>query len=61
MVLTCECGGAVEMTEDNGATEYPETRVEFYECAACNRTGTLTLTGSGERKSGCLTARSVDR
>lgn len=34
MTLTCpDCGGYdVELVGDNGA-EYPETRVEFYECA----------------------------
>jgi DNA-directed RNA polymerase subunit M/transcription elongation factor TFIIS len=36
MTLTCpDCGAAgVELVDDNGA-EYPETRVEFYDCAVC--------------------------
>jgi Zn ribbon nucleic-acid-binding protein len=29
----CQCID-VELVDDNGAT-YPETRVEFYECADC--------------------------
>lgn len=35
MTLTCPCGGRdVELVGDNGA-EYPNTRVEFYECHHC--------------------------
>jgi len=35
MTLTCPAGHRdVEMYSDNGA-EYPETRVEFYECHVC--------------------------
>lgn len=36
--MTLRCGACdcidVEMTDDNGA-EYPQTRVEFYECRDC--------------------------
>lgn len=37
MTLTCpECDSVdVELKRDNGV-EYPETRVEFYECLACH-------------------------
>lgn len=36
MTLSCPCCGVVDVAPegDNGA-EYPETRVEFYECQAC--------------------------
>jgi DNA-directed RNA polymerase subunit M/transcription elongation factor TFIIS len=35
MTLTCPNGHRdVELYDDNGA-EYPETRVEFYECLRC--------------------------
>lgn len=36
MTLTCPACNAqeIELAGDNGA-EYPETRVEFYECDAC--------------------------
>jgi hypothetical protein len=35
MTLSCPCGGTdVELVDDNGA-EYPNTRVEFYECHRC--------------------------
>jgi DNA-directed RNA polymerase subunit RPC12/RpoP len=35
MTLRCEhCGGVVILVADNGA-EYPQTRVEFYECDEC--------------------------
>jgi DNA-directed RNA polymerase subunit M/transcription elongation factor TFIIS len=37
MTLSCaSCGRTdVQLVDDNGA-EYPETRVEFYECQHCN-------------------------
>jgi len=37
MTLRCsKCGCVdVELVDDNGA-EFPETRVEFYECADCS-------------------------
>jgi Zn ribbon nucleic-acid-binding protein len=35
VTLRCEaCDGPVILVDDNGA-EYPETRVEFYECDQC--------------------------
>lgn len=35
MTLTCPNGHPdIKMVDDNGA-EYPQTRVEFYECDAC--------------------------
>jgi DNA-directed RNA polymerase subunit M/transcription elongation factor TFIIS len=38
MTLDCaRCGCRdIELVDDNGA-EYPETRVEFYECRGCGR------------------------
>lgn len=33
----------VELTDDNGA-EYPQTRVEFYECRNCGHTFSKVLT-----------------
>ena len=36
MTLACPCGStAVTLVDDNGA-EYPETRVEHYECDECS-------------------------
>jgi len=36
MTLRCEaCNRILELVDDNGA-EYPETRVEFYECEECS-------------------------
>ncbi|WP_254535252.1 hypothetical protein [Halomarina litorea] len=45
MTLTCpDCGTVdVELVGSNGA-EYPETRVERYECCECGRSFTKTLT-----------------
>lgn len=38
MALTCPEGHPdVELVSDNGA-EYPQTRIEYYECAACGAT-----------------------
>ena len=37
-----DCGGAFEMTDDNGA-DYPETRVEFHECVNCGNTKRVVL------------------
>lgn len=43
MTLTCtECGCAVELVDDNGAT-YPETRKEYYECPDCGNEQTEVL------------------
>lgn len=44
MTLRCpKCNGAVRLTDDNGA-EYPETRVEFYECQQCGHEFRKVLT-----------------
>jgi Zn finger protein HypA/HybF involved in hydrogenase expression len=44
MTLTCnDCGGPLRLKDDNGA-EYPETRVEFYECPNCGNEQTKVLT-----------------
>ncbi|QKY16417.1 hypothetical protein [Halorubrum sp. CBA1229] len=45
MSLTCpDCGAPeVELVDDNGA-EYPETRVEFYECEVCHHEFRKVLT-----------------
>lgn len=45
MTLSCpDCGCTdVELVDDNGA-EYPETRVEFYECADCGKRFQKVLT-----------------
>ncbi|WP_158298388.1 hypothetical protein [Halorubrum sp. SD626R] len=45
MTLTCsDCGAVeVELVDDNGA-EYPETRVEFYECEVCHHEFRKVLT-----------------
>jgi|APHM01.1.fsa_nt_gi hypothetical protein len=39
---TCECTD-IELTGDNGA-EYPQTRVECYECGDCGHSWTGVLT-----------------
>lgn len=38
----CDCTH-VELVDDNGA-EYPETRVEFYECQQCGHESRTVLT-----------------
>jgi len=38
----CDCID-IEMTDDNGA-EYPQTRVEFYECRDCGNEFRKVLT-----------------
>ena len=44
MTLRCNaCDGPVRVYDDNGA-EYPETRVEFYECADCGHEFRKVLT-----------------
>lgn len=44
MTLRCEaCGGPVVIVGDNGA-EYPQTRVERYECDQCGHEQTEVLT-----------------
>jgi len=45
MTLTCpDCDAVeVELVDDNGA-EYPETRVEFYECEVCHHEFRKVLT-----------------
>ena len=45
MTLTCPAcdGHDIELTDDNGA-EYPETRVEFYECHHCGHEFRKVLT-----------------
>ena len=44
MTYTCtNCNGAMELVNDNGA-EYPETRVEFYECVDCGHRTRQVLT-----------------
>ncbi len=44
MTLRCNnCDGEVEIIDDNGA-EYPETRIETYECILCGHRQTITLT-----------------
>jgi len=44
MTLRCNvCDGPVRITDDNGA-EYPETRVEFYECQDCGHEQKKVLT-----------------
>jgi len=45
MTISCPACGTidVELTDDNGA-EYPETRVEFYECRNCAATFRKVLT-----------------
>lgn len=44
MTLRCEvCNGVVELVQDNGA-EYPETRIEWYECEECGHEQQQVLT-----------------
>ena len=45
MAMTCpDCDSVdVELVEDNGA-EYPQTRVEFYECLHCGHSFRKVLT-----------------
>lgn len=44
MTYRCNnCGGPVELEWDNGA-EYPETRVEMYECIECDNQQKQVLT-----------------
>lgn len=49
MTLTCDvCDGRVELVNDNGA-EFPETRVEFYECADCGHEQRTVLSAEPHR------------
>lgn len=44
MTLRCTaCNGIVELVDSNGA-EYPETRVEIYECEECGHEQREVLT-----------------
>jgi len=44
MTLRCQdCDGPVELVADNGA-EYPQTRVEFFECQHCGHQQREVLT-----------------
>ena len=43
MTLRCNvCDGVVVLVDDNGA-EYPETRIEHYECDECGHEQTEVL------------------
>lgn len=62
MVLQCECGGALEITEnsydrdsDGNITE-EGSALEVYECVSCGRTGTYRFGDGGESTSGCVTS-----
>lgn len=52
MVLQCECGGAIEITEQSYGVN---VAFEKYECVACGRTGTYSFGNGQERASGCVT------
>jgi len=58
MVLRCECGSSVELTNQS----YPEgdgLAFETYECTTCGKIGTFTFGNRDgqhvERMGGCLT------
>ena len=57
MVLTCECGGALEITAQSYPDDPDAMAYESYECASCGRTGGFRFGRGREETSGCVTAR----
>jgi len=54
MTLTCECGGALEITDQSYGEE---TAFEMYKCASCGKTGSYSFGSGRDKTSGCVTTR----
>jgi hypothetical protein len=52
MTLQCECGGALELTDQVNTDDLVTER---YRCASCGETGTYRFDVDGDATSGCVT------